>query len=57
MVKIDMEMPKSCMYCRFVNIYHEPVAHKAYYWCPAMGQEVNGKRKRDKDCPLQEVRE
>ena len=50
-VRIDMDMPKSCMHCRFVDVYHDPVLH---YWCRARGQEVNGKNGRDRHCPLKE---
>ena len=53
-VKIDMEMPKSCIDCRFCFAIQEPVFH---YWCTAGEHEVNGKRKRYKRCPLQEVKE
>lgn len=53
-VRIDMDMPKSCMHCRFVDVYHDPVSLKHYYWCRARGQEVNGKKIRDKHCPLKE---
>lgn len=53
-VRIDMDMPKSCMHCRFVDVYHDPVLLKHYYWCRARGQEVNGKKIRDKHCPLKE---
>lgn len=49
-----MEMPKSCMYCQFCFAIKEPVPH---YWCTAGQHEVNGKRKRYKRCPLQEVKE
>ena len=57
-VKIEiMDMPKSCMHCRFVDVYHDPVLIKHYYWCRARGQEVNGKKIRDKHCPLKELKE
>lgn len=56
-VKIDMDMPKNCMYCQFCFALKNPETNRNYYWCTAGQHEVNGKRKRYKSCPLQEVKE
>ena len=53
MIQIDMELPKSCQECDFLNItarYITCVANK--------GQRICFKpNKRDNWCPLQEVKE
>lgn len=55
MIKINMEMPKTCQDCRF--LFDTLFVSKAHYYCHAMElplfeEEVTG---RPKTCPLQEV--
>lgn len=53
-VMIEMEMPKSCLYCRFCLILDDPDSNGKLFWCCAGQYEAKGKRKRDKYCPLKE---
>lgn len=56
-VKIDMDMPKSCMECRFCKVVesHHPKA-KGWKRCLITGFD-DKVGKLESDCPLQEVKE
>lgn len=60
-VMIDMEMPKSCLECRFVR-EHKGLGLYGNY-CPATGEyefipwNIIKKELRAEFCPLQEVKE
>ncbi|VUZ28515.1 Uncharacterised protein [Acetobacterium wieringae] len=55
MIKIDMEMPESCLDCRF----NEPIIERKQiiYVCFFTGNETGDVIGRRKDCPLIEVKE
>lgn len=54
-VFIDMEMPKSCLECRFAYVAHTTFSGDILM-CPYLGRGVSSKE-RDSGCPLQEVKE
>lgn len=54
-VKIEMDMPKSCLECRFAYVYHTTFSGDILM-CPYLGRGVSSKE-RESSCPLQEVKE
>lgn len=54
-VKIDMEMPKSCEKCKFMEFVS---SDKTMYWCKITDNWIVRKEgKKSPACPLQEVKE
>lgn len=52
---VGMEMPKSCLDCRFVYVAHTTFSGDILM-CPYLGRGVSSKE-RESSCPLQEVKE
>ena len=57
-VKITgMEMPKICRECHLATAYKDNELLPTYYVCGYFGRNVWNGKKKEKDCPLQEVKE
>lgn len=58
MIKIDIEMPRSCYVCRFKqNVYMTVCTCLLYEYLRGFYDEETYKYKRPKWCPLKEVKE
>ena len=72
-VKIDMEMPKSCLECKFKELFHDKMVFikqnikgvecqniinsGGHYICRLENAEIKKEWERPSWCPLQEVKE